>query len=880
MTLQHGNKTVIIGDFNARINNLNVFDNPSKSISYSHNIDNGTNSSGKQLTNLCQNCNLMPVNHLKHMDKTFEGSFTYKQGSTWKSQIDWALITIGSLKHIIDFQILCNIDLPTDHAPLTLKLGNFSPSLLTLAERAQQLGQSYVRSSSCRKALRISSVDCNGFANNLPDAETFWAMANNTDVSRLTQAISDKLYNTASDNMVPKVTNTTQGVSQNAHNRWCKILQSNDSRQLWTSINWNGSFDTPVDQIDQPSENEFCKHYQKLLIADTGNLTHFVPDPPKYMPCLDDDITPFETEQAVKTLKSSKAAGLDGLPPGLLKYLTTDWTILLTYVFNLVFSGVYPDSWKVAKMFNIYKKGNRMDPANYRGISIIQALAKLYDIILSKRFISWYKPRQQQAGAQKGRGCEEQILAVRLLIDIARKCNRTLFITFIDFSKAYDMVDRTKLLKHLDHLGCGTKFLLALKSCLMGSSCQIGSETFATTAGVRQGASSSCPLFTCFIDPIVDAIATAGDDDWLKDMHSILLMDDTAVLATSREQMAKKLRLLVDKTHDLGMMINPSKSKFICVNGDNSPFNIGEIVIEHTDAYMYLGVPVSASAITKQVQDHMSAKNPHVLKFASFLVKNSDAPWQVKFKVWDSAVKSALFFSCQTWLTNNLRSAESVYNTTLKLLLGVRTTVCNDLVHIELGLGSAKSFVRQRQKEFLSKLTSRNWYNGSYLARIIDMAVVKRSPAGIIVQQILSVRNGHNYVTSYIEETKTRIRSDTSSRRITYLEINPQLSVHGMYRQHTVTKEKHRIDTSRLRLGSHRLKIETGRWSRIPRELRLCPCGEVQTESHVLCQCPLTQHIRDNFSQWNLTSIPDIMINSDIKGLCEFCSMTVNFFSS
>ena len=113
-----------------------------------------------------------------------------------------------------------------------------------------------------------------------------------------------------------------------------------------------------------------------------------------------------------------------------------------------------------------------------------------------------------------------------------------------------------------------------------------------------------------------------------------------------------------------------------------------------------------------------------------------------------------------------------------------------------------------------------------------------------------------------------------------YLEINLQLSVHGMYRQHTYTKEKHRIDTSRLRLGSHRLKIETGRWSRIPRELRLCPCGEVQTESHVLCQCPLTQHIGDNFNQWNLTSIPDIMINSDIKRLCEFCSMTVNFFSS
>ena len=262
----------------------------------------------------------------------------------------------------------------------------------------------------------------------------------------------------------------------------------------------------------------------------------------------------------------------------------------------------------------------------------------------------------------------------------------------------------------------------------------------------------------------------------------------------------------------------------------------------------------------------------------SFLTKNYDAPWQAKYKVWDSAVKSALFFSCQTWLTNNLRFAESVYNNTLKLLLGVRNTVCNELVHIELGIGNAKSYIKQRQKEYLTKLQSRDWYNGSYIARIINMAIVKRSPAGTILQQITSHNN--NYVDLYKEEIKVSIRSASSSRRITYLEINPDLAVHAMYMPYPIIPEIHRIAASRLRLGAHRLKIETGRWSRLPRELRLCSCGEVQTEHHALCQCPLTQHIRDLYHYLDCTNLNSLMSNPDTMNICKFCFCVMNFFSN
>ena len=56
-----------------------------------------------------------------------------------------------------------------------------------------------------------------------------------------------------------------------------------------------------------------------------------------------------------------------------------------------------------------------------------------------------------------------------------------------------------------------------------------------------------------------------------------------------------------------------------------------------------------------------------------------------------------------------------------------------------------------------------------------------------------------------------------------------------------------RINFTRFRTSSHRLRIETGRWSRIPHEQRLCECGEgVQNEQHIMT-CPLLNDIRRRY---------------------------------
>ena len=111
----------------------------------------------------------------------------------------------------------------------------------------------------------------------------------------------------------------------------------------------------------------------------------------------------------------------------------------------------------------------------------------------------WFKPYREQAGAQKGRGCIEHIVALRLLSDYAKKKKTKLFMTFVDFSKAYDLVPRNMLFLVLKRLGCGAAMLSVLVAMYNVTQSVIGTAIITTAIGVRQGSPTSCLLFIIFL---------------------------------------------------------------------------------------------------------------------------------------------------------------------------------------------------------------------------------------------------------------------------------------------------------------------------------------------------------------------------------------------
>ena len=74
---------------------------------------------------------------------------------------------------------------------------------------------------------------------------------------------------------------------------------------------------------------------------------------------------------------------------------------------------------------------------------------------------------------------------------------------------------------------------------------------------------------------------------------------------------------------------------------------------------MYLGALISNQPIADQVKDQITSKALYVRKFYSFVTKNIECPYTIKYKVWSSVLNTAILYSCETWLTNDLRSVEA-----------------------------------------------------------------------------------------------------------------------------------------------------------------------------------------------------------------------------
>ena len=144
---------------------------------------------------------------------------------------------------------------------------------------------------------------------------------------------------------------------------------------------------------------------------------------------------------------------------------------------------------------------------------------------------------------------------------------------------------------------------------------------------------------------------------------------------------------------------------------------------------------------------------------------------------------------------------------------------------------------------------------------------------------LTQVITGEDHLISDADKRKTGLRGSTKTKAKTYVSLNPDLTVHPMY-GHTTIPEYHRIAVTRLRLSSHNLAIETGRWSRTPPDDRLCRCGLVQNEDHVICKCEDTAHVRIAHDMTNYDSLTNLFYHGNMEAMCSMIYQCMNVVAS
>ena len=184
-------------------------------------------------------------------------------------------------------------------------------------------------------------------------------------------------------------------------------------------MDWNGGINQKT--LQSPNDNDFKENLECLLNPEGVpelNVSDYQTD--VYIPALDDPIDPNEVSYVIdKQLNANKIPGIDGLSPGLFKRRPLQWKSTLTVILNNVFVNGCPAKWAYTRLNMLFKKGDNMKCDNYRGISVIICIAKIYDFVLYKRLSKWFTPHKEQAGAQPKRWCIEHILTLRLIINVS-----------------------------------------------------------------------------------------------------------------------------------------------------------------------------------------------------------------------------------------------------------------------------------------------------------------------------------------------------------------------------------------------------------------------------------------------------------------------------
>ena len=136
---------------------------------------------------------------------------------------------------------------------------------------------------------------------------------------------------------------------------------------------------------------------------------------------LDQPIEEEEVISAIQALKRNKAPGVDGLLPEIFKSFNSQLISFITALFNkLLEQETYPDAWSTGIIKPIHKKGDKKNPNNYRGITLLPVLSKIFTAITRDRLVYWAevngKLNEAQFGFREGRRTTDPIIILSTAI--------------------------------------------------------------------------------------------------------------------------------------------------------------------------------------------------------------------------------------------------------------------------------------------------------------------------------------------------------------------------------------------------------------------------------------------------------------------------------
>ena len=368
---------------------------------------------------------------------------------------------------------------------------------------------------------------------------------------------------------------------------------------------------------------------------------------------------------------------------------------------------------------------------------IYQSVGKLFTSLLNARLTSFLEFHQtlgeEQAGFRENYSTTDHVFTLSCLLDILLSQKKRLYCAFIDYSKAFDRVNRSFLWQKLLNIGVSGRILTLVQDLYFKAKSRVlvgnvVSSSFPCNAGLRQGENLSPLLYAIYLNDAADFISRKmqglvsiekyasdismdeTDINVLLRMFILLYADDTVLCAESAKDLQDGLDALSQYCQSWEITLNTDKTKVVVFSRGkirNKPcITFNGIPIEVVFEFKYLGVVFgynnSFSQAQKQLYDSASRAMFSLLRKCRNLV----LPLEVKIELFDKMVAPILLYGSEVWCPKMNNLASKLQLRYYKMILNLRTSTPTCMVYGEIGQMPMEYYATLRMLTYWYKLVT------------------------------------------------------------------------------------------------------------------------------------------------------------------------------
>jgi hypothetical protein len=481
------------------------------------------------------------------------------------------------------------------------------------------------------------------------------------------------------------------------------IKNNNDTSSLWRAMNTISG--KKQKRIIPSSSNLSPGTFNKYFVNDVSSIFNSVCKDSEfyYVPTeLEDFCKERQQERTcsiplmavhevgayISKMKNKKSMGPDNISVYFLKLSLPYIIEPLTFIYNLsIAQGVFPSAFKEAKIIPIPKTRAPTEPRDFRPISLLPVASKPLEKHLHKHLCAFLEENclfyTYQSGFRKYHSCQTALTALcDTWLESINKTHLTGAV-FLDFRKAFDLIDHSILLRKIDVYFQNTLVTSLVRSYLSNRTQYVqfngkSSSKALMKCGVPQG-SILGPLFFClFINDLPISLKdTNVDCDMFADDNTLHSNDKT--IDTVQQSLQQGLDIVQDWCQKNKMVLNPEKTKSMVVATRQKHqrqqlvlnLNINSVPVEQVQEHKVLGVILDNEL---NWHSHINYINKRLSKnlYLLYQLKQYDVGLEARTSFFYAHVQSHVNYASNIWCgasANYVKLMNSLYRRAAKLIL-------------------------------------------------------------------------------------------------------------------------------------------------------------------------------------------------------------------